>query len=103
MSGSVIDARRSQFTMYGGGLSSEQHARVRFVDPHLREAEGRLIDISTSGFRVRHEGRNAPTHSPKGGDRCQTGPVSAIVQTGPPWQSGPSMRPNAGPCQPITK
>ena len=29
-------------------------ARVRFADPHLCEVEGRLIDISTSGFRMRH-------------------------------------------------
>ncbi len=33
----------------------EGEVHVRFENPHRREIQGRLVDLSASGFRMAHE------------------------------------------------
>jgi hypothetical protein len=44
-----LEKRREQRRKTSGSVS------VRFNDSHAREIEGRLIDVSASGFRMAHE------------------------------------------------
>jgi len=48
MSGSVPEKRREQRRMTTGVV------HVRFANPRAKEIEGRLIDVSASGFRMAH-------------------------------------------------
>ncbi len=35
--------------------AADGEVRVRFENPHRREIQGRLVDVSVSGFRMAHE------------------------------------------------
>lgn len=49
MSISVSEKRREERRPAEGGV------RVRFADPQAIEIQGRLMDVSTSGFRMAHD------------------------------------------------